>query len=124
MIKTLNIILVCTSIAGLVGVYALKYSGEDTAAAKAAVERRIERQNGELSLLKADWAYLNQPAYIAPIIERHQAALGLLPVVQEQFGSMDTLPMRPPAPDRSQLNALLQSLNAGIDPAEQQNKAN
>ena len=124
MIKTLNFIMVCTSVAGLIGVYALKYAVEDTASAKAAIERSIDRQENELSLLQADWSYLNQPAHVGPIIARHQVALGLLPTRQEQFGRMDNLPMRPAAPDNAALDALFESLNAGIDPIEQLIEAN
>jgi len=124
MIKTINAIMVCTSLAGLVGVYALKYSVEDIASDKTALERKIERQEGELSLLKADWSYLNQPAHVAPIVARHQEALNLVPIKQEQFGLMGGLPMRPAAPDTAALDDLLNSLDAGIDPIEQLIEAN
>jgi hypothetical protein len=124
MIKMLNAVMVCTSLVGLVGVYALKYSVEDIASAKVALERKIDRQEGDLSLLKADWSYLNQPAHVAPIVARHQEALALLPTGQEQFGRMDNLPMRPAAPDPAALDALLSSLDAGIDPIEQLIEAN
>lgn len=125
MIRTLNIIMVCTSIAGLIGIYTLKYAVEETASARAALERQIERQESELSLLQADWAYLNQPAHVAPIVVRHQAALGLEPVRQEQFGRLDQLPMRPvEEPDTMALDALFESLEAGIDPIEQLIEAN
>lgn len=124
MIKMLNAVMVCTSLVGLVGVYALKYSVEDIASEKTAIERKIDRQEGELSLLKADWSYLNQPAHVAPIVARHQEALALVPTNQEQFGRMDNLPMRPAAPDTAALDALLTSLDAGIDPIEQLIEAN
>ncbi|WP_374625746.1 hypothetical protein [Devosia sp.] len=124
MIKTVNVVLFCASLAGVVAVYALKYSVEDIAADKAALERRIDSQQGELSLLQADWSYLNQPAHVAPIVARHQEALNLLPADQEQFGRIDTLPMRPPAPDTAALDALLTALDAGIDPIEQLIEAN
>ena len=117
MIRTLNLILLGTSVLGLIGVYALKFSVEETAATKAAIERKIGQQEGELSLLKADWAYLNQPGHVAPIVARHEAALGLQPVVPEQFGGLANLPMRPAAPDTDALDALFESLNAGVDPA-------
>jgi hypothetical protein len=120
MIRTLNVILVCTSIAGLVGVYALKYTVEETAAEQGALVRQIERQEGELSLVKADWAYLNQPAHISPIIARHAEALGLQPTQPTQFGSLDDLPMRPVIQkDADALDSLFQSLEMGIDPIEQ-----
>jgi hypothetical protein len=124
MIKMLNAIMLCTSVAGLIGVYALKYSVEDIATDKTRIERKIDRQAGELSLLKADWSYLNQPAHVAPIVARHQEALALVPTNQDQFGRMDNLPMRPAAPDTAALDALLTSLDAGIDPIEQLIEAN
>jgi hypothetical protein len=119
MIRTLNAILMLTSVAALVFVYSLKYTGEDTAKAKTALEHQIARQEGDLSLLQADWASLNQPGHIAPIVARHQDALGLAGTAQEQFGSMDGLPMRPPAPDEAALDNLIESLESGVDPIQQ-----
>lgn len=119
MIRTFNIILLCACIGGLIGVYGLKYAVEETASSKVALERLIEKQEADLSMLKADWAYLNQPAHIAPILLRHEAALGLRPVQPEQFRTIDTLPMRRPPPDRQALDALLESLAQGVDPIEQ-----
>ena len=119
MFRTINAILVCTSIAALIGVYGLKYAVEDTASEKVRIERHIDRQESELSLLQADWAYLNQPAHVAPIVARHAAALGLLPTKPQQFGSITDLPMRPIVQvDDSGLDGLFQSLEAGVDPIE------
>lgn len=120
MIKTLNVILVCTSIIGLVGVYALKFNVEDTATTKASLERKIERQQASLSLLEAEWAYLNQPTHVAPIVARHNEVLLLQPTRPTQFASIDSLPMRPVVqPDTTALDALFESLESGIDPIEQ-----
>lgn len=120
MIKTLNFILVCTSLLGLVGVYALKFQVEDTAGTKAALERRIERQQASLSLLEAEWAYLNQPTHVAPIVVRHNEVLALQPTKPTQFAAMDTLPMRPVVQlDTTALDSLFESLEAGVDPIEQ-----
>jgi len=119
MIRVLNILLVCTSICMLVGVYALKYSVEDVAAEKVKLQHTIERQKADLSLLQADWAYLNQPANVAPVVNRHLVALNLQTLSQDQFGSLDILPMRLKAPDTNALNSLFQSLNSGVDPIQQ-----
>jgi hypothetical protein len=124
MIRTLNLVLLGTSLAVLVSVYALKYSVEDIATEKSRIERRIDQQEGTLSLLEADWAFLNQPHHIAPIVTRNQAALGLEPVKPQQFGDIASLPMRPAAPDPAALDDLLSLLDAGIDPIEQLIKAN
>jgi len=118
-IRTLNIILVITAICALVGVYALKFSVGDTAEQKAALERQIDRQEADLSLLKADWAFLNQPANVAPVIQRHVAELNLQTLSQDQFGNFAILPMRLKAPDTSALNSLFQSLDQGVDPITQ-----
>ena len=119
MIRTVNFVLVVTSICALVGVYALKYSVEETASEKAAIQRQIERQQADLSLLKADWAFLNQPANVAPIVTRHVAELNLQPLAQEQFGRFETLPMRMKAPDDTALDSLFEALDSGVDPIQQ-----
>ena len=119
MIRTLNVILVCTSIVALIGVYGLKYTVGETAADKLALQRQIERQQGDLSLLKADWAFLNQPANVAPIVTRHLAELNLQDLQQEQFGRFELLPMRLKAPDTTALDSLFESLDSGVDPIQQ-----
>jgi hypothetical protein len=119
MIRTINVLLVCTSICMLVGVYALKYSVEDTSSERGVLERQIDRQEADLSLLKADWAFLNQPANVAPIVLRHTAELNLQPLAQDQFGYWDDLPMRLKAPDTEALDSLFESLNSGVDPIQQ-----
>jgi len=119
MIRTLNAILAFLTFLGLFGVYALKFSAEDIATEKAQLERQIDRQEAQLSLLKADWSYLNQPAHVAPIVLRHQVALNLYPTKQEQYGGLANLPMRAPPPDPDALDALFQSLDEGVDPIGQ-----
>lgn len=119
MIRTINIVLAFTSVASLIAVYALKFSVEDAASHRFELTRQIERQEGQLSLLKADWAYLNQPNHIQPIVTRHAEALGLKIIDQKQIGGFAELPMRPPKPDKAGLDALFESLDAGVDPADE-----
>jgi hypothetical protein len=119
MIRTLNVIFVITAIGMLIAVYALKYSVADVAADKSDLQRTIERQQADLSLLKADWAFLNQPANVAPIVTRHTAELNLQTLSQDQFGTFANLPMRLKAPDTNALDGLFESLNSGVDPIQQ-----
>lgn len=119
MIRTLNVIFVITAIGMLIAVYALKYSVADVAADKSDLQRTIERQQADLSLLKADWAFLNQPANVAPIVTRHTAELNLQTLSQDQFGTFANLPFRPKAPDTNALDSLFESLNSGVDPIQQ-----
>lgn len=118
MIRNLNIILIFTSVAMLAGVYGLKFSIENTAAERTALIALIDAQEGELSILKADEAVLSQPGHIAPIVARHQLALAIGPVKQEQFGGFADLPMRPATPNSSAMDALFESLAAGVDPID------
>jgi len=118
MIRTLNIFLLVLSLAMLAGVYALKFSIEGTASERTALAAKIEDQEGQLSLLKADWALLNQPGHIDPIVRRHQEELGIGPVQQEQFGSFAALPMRPAKPDTAAMDALFAAISEGIDPID------
>lgn len=117
--RTINILLLIACIGALVGVYLLKFSVEETGQTRTALHRQIEKQQAELSLLKADWAYLNQPSNVAPIITRHVAELNLQPLAQEQFGRIDILPMRLAAPDSVALDDLFQALDSGVDPIQQ-----
>ncbi|MNL22019.1 hypothetical protein D3C87_1433370 [compost metagenome] len=118
MIRRLNIFLICTSIVMLVGVYMLKFSIEGTAAERTALQIHISEQEDDLTTLKADWAVLNQPGHIDPIVQRHQAELAIGPVQQEQFGSFAALPMRPAAPDTEGMDALFAAIAEGIDPID------
>lgn len=120
MIRMLNAIMVLTTIAALVGVYWLKHEVGETRTEKARLERQIDERQGQLSMLRADWAYLNQPAHVAPIVERHAEALGLVPTDPRQFGSISDLPMRPVAvKDTGALDELFEMLEAGVDPIGQ-----
>jgi Predicted secreted (periplasmic) protein len=118
MIRNLNIILIFTSVLMLAGVYALKFSIENTASERTELVALIDSQEGELSLVKADEAVLSQPGHIEPIVRRHQLALAIEPVKQEQFGAFDALPMRPVKPNTAAMDSLFESLEAGIDPID------
>ena len=118
MIRNLNIILIFTSVLMLAGVYALKFSIESTASERTALIAEIDSQEGQISLLKADEAVLSQPGHIEPIVRRHELALAIAPVKQEQFGAFADLPMRPVKPNTSAMDSLFESLEAGIDPID------
>jgi len=118
MIRRLNIFLICTSIVMLVGVYMLKFSIEGTAAERTALQIHISEQEDDLTTLKADWAVLNQPGYVEPIVRRHEAELAVSQVQQEQFGSFADLPMRPAKPDTAAMDALFLAIDAGVDPID------
>ena len=118
MIRNLNIILIFTSVLMLAGVYTIKFSIENTASERTALIAEIDSQEGDLSLLKADEAVLNQPGHIDPIVKRHALALQIEPVKQEQFGAFADLPMRPAKPNSAAMDSLFTALEAGVDPID------
>ncbi|MGV8855408.1 MAG: cell division protein FtsL [Devosia sp.] len=118
MIRNINIILIFISVFMLAGVYTIKFGIENTADKRTALIAEIDSQEGQLSLLQADEAVLNQPGHIEPIIKRHAIALDIEPVRQEQFGAFGDLPMRPVKPNTAEMNSLFTALEAGVDPID------
>ncbi|MBU1174488.1 MAG: hypothetical protein KKH72_03720 [Alphaproteobacteria bacterium] len=116
MIRVLNIVLLVACGVGLIGVYALKYQSEGVASRRLELQTQIADQQDQLSVMRAEWAYVTQPGHIAPIVRRHAESLDLAQIRADQFISVDALPMRPAAMDPDALTALLESLDAGIDP--------
>ncbi len=116
MIRVLNTILAVACAVALIGVYGLKFQSEGVAGRKIELGQTIIDQQNQLSLLRADWAYVNQPSYIEPIIDRHAETLDLAIIGAKQFKSLDELPMRPAQLDPDALTVLLNSLETGVDP--------
>lgn len=113
----LNIILGIVAVIAVVAVYSQKHMAELTAEEIGRIEAVIAKQQADLSILKADWAYLNQPTHIQPIIDRHNDVLNLQVAEVEQFGSFSDLPMRPQQRlDTEALDALFETIEEGEDP--------
>lgn len=113
----LNLLLAALSVFAVVAVYSQKHFAELTAEEITGIERVIAKQQADLSILKADWAYLNQPTQIQPIIERHNDVLNLQVAAAAQFGQFADLPMRPEQRlDTDALNSLFETIEAGEDP--------
>lgn len=116
-IHRLNLILGVMAVIAVVAVYSQKHMAELTAGEIRRIESAIARQQADLSILKADWAYLNQPTHVRPIVERHNDVLNLQVAKATQFGSFSDLPMRPQQRlDTDALDALFETIEAGEDP--------
>ncbi len=61
-----------------------------------AVHRDILDQQEAIQVLETEWSYLNQPARIADLAQRH---LGLQPISATRIVRLDDLPLRTPSPE-------------------------
>ena len=67
----------------------------------AQLKREIGARHQELSMLRAEWAYLNRPDRLAALAEMNFESLGLMPLTSEHFALVDQVayPLpEPPAP--------------------------
>ena len=115
--RAFNFFLLCTSFLALIMVYGQKYRTEIVQSNVIELQQEIAGQKQILSALDAEWALLNQPARLQAIVERHAQVLNIAPLVVDQYGTIDDIPMRPKEPDVDGLDALLMSLGAGVDPS-------
>jgi hypothetical protein len=85
------------------------------------LQRDIEQETETLSLLKAEWSLLIQPARVQELVEKHADILKLTPLDPKQITRIENLPMRPkgPAPDdEAALSAILEGAPEGLTETE------
>ncbi|MFN8726841.1 MAG: hypothetical protein ACK5XB_14995, partial [Rhodospirillales bacterium] len=78
------------AIAGVMGygLYQLKHEVMSLEAELGRVNRQIVREQENIHVLRAEWAYTNQPQRLQALAQRH---LDLAPMSPRQFGRLDNL---------------------------------
>ena len=94
MIRGLAGTVMWTLLAGAVGIglFFVKHEVKDLETRLAGLNLDITRNQEEMHVLKAEWSYLNDPARLRDLSERH---LGMRPMGTHQIATLDTLPGAP-----------------------------
>jgi hypothetical protein len=74
------------------GLYQLKHEVMTLETELGRLNRQIVREQENIHVLRAEWAYTNQPQRLQALAERH---LDLAPMSPRQFGRLDSLPALP-----------------------------
>jgi cell division protein FtsL len=92
MTRLISLLAVILVVAAAVGLY--RFKGESQARAREIAELRTEiaKEQETISVLRAEWNYLDQPSRIQQLAERY---LDLSRLEVEQISTVEALPMRP-----------------------------
>ncbi len=77
--------------------YRVNYATQEALDRVADLRAEIALEREALTVLNAEWAYLNRPDRLAALVAGPGAGLGLVPLTPEHFGEAESVPY-PPAP--------------------------
>ena len=77
--------------------YRVNYATQEALDRLAGLRAEIALEREALSVLNAEWAYLNRPDRLAALVAGPGASLGLVPLTPENFGEAESVAY-PPAP--------------------------
>lgn len=118
MIRWLQVVSVIAAAGAAIFVFQIKYRAEAVADEAAKLQRELDAETETLSLLKAEWSLLIQPARVQEVVERHADRLKLQPLDPAQIAKLEQLPMRPKGPEPDDAAALAAILGAEAGEAE------
>ena len=68
--------------------YQVNYATREAASRVSSLQFQVAREREALSVLRAEWAFLNRPDRLSALVALYQGELGLVPLTPEQFGEV------------------------------------
>ena len=87
--------------------YRENYATQDALGELEKLQAEIADARESLSVLRAEWAYLNRPDRLRDLAELNFDRLGLMPFLPGQFGAVDQVDF-PPPPTLSRLSTTVE----------------
>jgi len=109
MLRALNVIWVALMVAGAVMTYVMKDRAGRAADHVMELRRDIAREKELLTVLKAEWSVLDQPARLQGLVERYGAYLHLQPLEVRQIATLADVPAKPIESPAAGLDGLITS---------------
>lgn len=94
MFRTSDMVLIAVMVSAAAFTYKVKQQAEEQLVAVRKLEQQIRLEEDSMTLLKADWSLLTQPARLQRLSELYQADLKLAPVDPHQFAQVGEIPVR------------------------------
>ena len=102
--KTFLYMLCCTSVISVAyWAYKENYRTQASLRRVADLQQKIALERQAISVLKAEWAYLNRPDRLRDLVELNYEKLGLIPLLPNHFAELELLPY---PQSRIEVNAL------------------
>ena len=95
--------------------YNENYATQDALRRVEELQKKIGESREKLSVLKAEWAYLNRPERLRELADLNYDSLRLMPLMADHFGDVEQVAY--PKLDLGELSKTV-DLSAGADPLE------
>lgn len=96
--------------------YRVNYDTQDKLDELRELNREIASLNEGLSVLNAEWAYLNRPERLRELVNLNFKSLKLLPMTPEQFGTVAQIAYPRPQADAPDTAGLSDPIDVKADP--------
>ncbi len=93
--RLFNVLLLAAMIVGAAVTYNMKHKAEVAAGHVADLQAEIAREKDQITLLKAEWSMLTQPARLQELAAKYHDYFRLEPFSTDQVATIDEIPLRP-----------------------------